>query len=389
MFKCNDHAFVNITPTIPLIAFSHYHLLGKQVQYISESGRARQFFVMITLPDFYRRSSNCVVCLLRSNYDLCQLLLPLKGYCQHSWLKLYRSKRPYFRFLRRLQIFDYVFQTFLCWPIFTYFYYLPSICSSNNKSLCLILLTDQSFVISTCVVSLIHITQFKTKHLEANGWISIVENRRSYGLKDVFNSKKSKTLIRRRNLMLAAFYVLIIGTTVIQLVVSYDNIPWNGSRKFLLLLCFTFQGYISLDLTQRFKIIGAILDALKRALTKKRSRNLKRPFIKYNNLILAIRINLNLFMKMMTVPLVSWILTVIGSLILNIYISIKFPEYDLYTLILLQSRTVVTIMSIFIILYSAEKNLKEKVSRFYFSHMVLKFVRVILAILLRLTHYRI
>lgn len=317
---------------------------------------------MTTLPDLYKKTSNCVVCLVQSNYDLCQVLLPLKGYCEHSRFKIFKSKSQYFRFFRSLQIFDYVFQTFLCWPIATYIYNLRTICFSDDKSFCLILLTDYIFVFSTCLVSLIHFSQFKTKQLEANGWVNIVENRLKYGLKDVFNVKKSRIFIRRRNLMMGAFYVLIFMMTIIQFVVSYDILPWNGPRKLLLVLCITFQSYICLDLTQRFKLVGALLDSLKRALKSKRKRNVRSCFLKYNKLVLAVRINLNLFLKMMTVPLASWILTAVVSLILNIYISIQFPDYGLFTLILVQSRTAVTIMSIFFILVTAETNLKGKVS---------------------------
>lgn len=289
------------------------------------------------------------------------MVLPIKGFCKHSTLKIFKSRHPHFRFIRGLQIFDFAVQAFLLWPIFSYFVYLPIVCSMENKSLCLIMLTDEIFCVSTCAVSFIHQLQFQTKTLEANGWSRIVEARRNFGVKQIMGWKKTRSIIMKRNIMNGLFNILVYVSSILQFVISYDNLEENEPRKLLQMLAFTFQSYICLDLTQRFKIIGTILHSVKKTLMTDYERPSK-DFVKYSKLILAIHVNLRVFHKTIILPLMSWILMTIVSLILNIFLLIQFSEYPWYAIVLIHARTAVTVLSIVIILSNAEQNLKRKVS---------------------------
>jgi hypothetical protein len=57
-----------------------------------------------------------------------------------------------------------------------------------------------------------------------------------------------------------------IAGTALNLGISYDTTPWHWGRKFLLVVCYTLQSYVTLDLAQKIRIVGIVLDTFARKL---------------------------------------------------------------------------------------------------------------------------
>ena len=316
-------------------------------------------------------ASNCLVCAYHTFIDPFRLFYPLKGYCQHS--SLYHSTKPQFKIWKFSQTLLIIVSFFLVLPTLILFRYLPPLWQTE-RSLCLILISDQVLVISTVILVLIIRLRLSFQRLEAEGYLKIFEHRKHFLLDDILAERELKWMVLTRNLLIV---VILIGAGLnayLHYSVSYDNLPWSMVRRFTIVYCCALQCYIAAEFMQKIFIIGKVLQAVmtsvKSTLNVRLFLNtvssqkvvLKSAFARYSHLVLCLNENLNLLMKFMTSCLVTWILLLTLSLILNFYIFCEYVDYNFGALCALQYRTMAIIFGISGLLLSHDCQLKQKVS---------------------------
>ena len=111
------------------------------------------------------------------------------------------------------------------------------------------------------------------------------------------------------------------------------------------------------------QMVGFLLDNFGESLKKVgRSRVLEKRLQAYSRFVMIVHKNLSLLVKYLFVVFVGCCITVIVSIILNIYILIEFGDYDGYILFFLEFQTVVGIGRLVAMFVTAEKYLNCKVS---------------------------
>jgi hypothetical protein len=312
--------------------------------------------------------NNCLVCLLKSRFDIVRLINPVTGTCQHSST----SKPPiaYYRISWSVVLVDVLLLTFLAASCVKCLIDIPQI-YKTDKTLGLILLSDQILVMVSSVSGLLKLLTLKVQIIEFNAWITTIDQRRFYGVKDILTEQKAKRFILFRDVLIIMTSLSWIGGLALIFGVPYDNLPGHWYRKLLLILCYSYQSYITQDVAYRIKLVGVILNAFKKSLTKKsypifalkrRELTLGRTLKKYTNFILVIHMNIHLFRRHISSIIILYSLTVIASLIVNIYVLIEFNDYNIYTMLVIQMRVVIMVASTVFVFVTAENSLKNKVS---------------------------
>jgi hypothetical protein len=316
--------------------------------------------------------NNCLVCLLKSRFDIFRLIFPVTGTCQHSSTS--KPPIPYYSISWTVVLVDVLLIICLVASCVKCFIDLPQI-YKTDKTLGLILLSDQVFVMVSIVSGLLQLLSMKEQTTEFNAWIATINQRRFYGVKDILSEQKANRFIFFRDVSIIMTSLSSIGGLTLIFAVPYDHLSGHWYRKLLLILCYSHQSYITQDLAHRIRIVGVILNTFKQTLKKCLTSNtypifakktgeltLGRILKKYTNFILVIHMNMNLFMRHISGILILYCLTVIASLIVNIYVLIKFNDYNIYTLLVIQMRIAVMVTSIVFVFITAENSLKNKVS---------------------------
>jgi hypothetical protein len=316
--------------------------------------------------------NNCFVCLLESPFDIFRLIFPLRGTCQHS-----KNSKPsqvaYYRISKNVVLLDILFSTVLLFSWITYFIYPFQMCETD-KARCLLLLSDQMLVTISIVIGFLELFYMKMQTLEFNAWTRTIEKIRFYGLKEILSEESARRFIFLRNLGMIAVSIWGIAGTSLTLGISYDTTPWHWGRKFLLVVCYTLQSYVTLDLGQKIRIVGIVLDTFKRTLMSSLTNNsypifakkrgemtLEKILGRYTNLVLVIHTNMNLFMRYFFGILILYSMALLASLIINIYVLIEFNDYNIYILLVIEVRTILLIVRVVFVFIAAEINLKNKV----------------------------
>jgi hypothetical protein len=312
--------------------------------------------------------NNCLVCLLKSRCDIFRLIFPVTGTCQHSSTS--KPPRAYYRISRPVIWLDVLLITFLAASCVKCFIDLPQI-YRTDKTLSLILLSDQILVMVSTVSGFLKLLSMKVQIIEFNAWIATIDRRRFYGVKHILTEQKANKFIFFRDVSIIMTSLSWIVGLALIFGMPYDNLPGHWYRKLLLILCYCYQSYITQDMTYRIKLVGVILNAFKKSLTKKsypifalkrRELTLGRTLKKYTNFILVIHMNIHLFKRHMSSIIILYFLTVVASLIVNIYVLIEFNDYNIYTLLVIQMRVVIMVASTVFVFVTAENSLKNKVS---------------------------
>jgi hypothetical protein len=185
------------------------------------------------------------------------------------------------------------------------------------------------------VIAFLELFYMKMQTLEFNAWTRTIEKIRFYGLKEILSEESARRFIFLRNLGMIAVSIWGIAGTSLTLGISYDTTPWHWGRKFLLVVCYTLQSYVTLDLGQKIRIVGIVLDTFKRTLKSSLTNNsypifakkggemtLEKILGRYTNLVLVIHTNMNLFMRYFFGILILYSMALLASLIINIYVLV-------------------------------------------------------------------
>jgi hypothetical protein len=305
-------------------------------------------------------AANCLVCLSRSYFDKFLVLYQIKGFCQHSQSNF--SVSPTFRISKMAVIFNLLVTLSLLFPAASYLQSLKMVCATN-RSLCLILMGDQVYVISSILLETVIAVKIKTIHQDMLSWLNIFENRKVYSLGDIANEQKLRKFVTGRSLtMLISLFGTIITTMYLFSNHGYDNLSWSYARKLSMIVVSIIQFFIFMEAFHKVFIMGALLDAVKTALRKTYFNKNFNVFKKQVHLIAAINNCTKLITNLTTGLLIVWILMAIILLIFNIYALTDYASYNFLTIMVTNEKTFSFIMVCTTFLYIHDENLQRKVS---------------------------
>jgi hypothetical protein len=280
-------------------------------------------------------AANCLVCLSRSYFDKFLVLYQIKGFCQHSQSNF--SVSPTFRISKMAVIFNLLVTLSLLFPAASYLQSLKMVCATN-RSLCLILMGDQVYVISSILLETVIAVKIKTIHQDMLSWLNIFENRKVYSLGDIANEQKLRKFVTGRSLtMLISLFGTIITTMYLFSNHGYDNLSWSYARKLSMIVVSIIQFFIFMEAFHKVFIMGALLDAVKTALRKTYFNKNFNVFKKQVHLIAAI----NNCTKLITTTrrhgnfagahtLLRIILSSNSAVFINIITAVSPPHFDFF-----------------------------------------------------------
>ncbi|KAJ3663983.1 hypothetical protein Zmor_008192 [Zophobas morio] len=303
--------------------------------------------------------ANCVVCLYSGNFDLCHIFSLFKRQCRHS--KHNCSPIPTLRISTTVLIFHLIFFTCLLIPALVRLPFILEMCSVKI-TLCIILLSDETFLMDASILALMATFKLKTIVKELQTWSNIVDCRAFFGLNDIFDSKKARRIVLVKSVFtLGVFGVVLLLTVLYFFGVGYDNLPWNVPNKVATLIAMVIFCYIYMEFCLRIAILGAILASVKKALKTSTQKNIK-LFAKHAHIIRAISLNHDRIINLIAMLLIVWFLANIVFLILNICALLDYNTYNMFTFLILHSRTIGSVAGIVLLLYFHDYQVKQKVS---------------------------
>jgi hypothetical protein len=308
-------------------------------------------------------AADCMRCTLQSKLDFFSYTFPVQLNCKHS--KYQFSPTPRVRTVKTAQILGWVIQltVFICLVVSCL--HESSLCQ-NETSSCLIFISDGLFIVGSLAVMFIILLKVGTLHQEMASWLHICENREFYRLGRIIQGSDVNKFKRFR---IASDLHLLIHVFVyaMYLYFSPSDSPWSLARKLAICSCYSMQARGVVELFKRISFIGSIFKAFEKSLetvltTSPQNRSLTDIFRRYQSFVQVINVNLAFFMKTMAPLLCLWSLSSTVSLILNVYILIKYTNYNVQSMIWVQFRLIFVIVGIVTILIAAEDCLKRKVS---------------------------
>jgi hypothetical protein len=292
-------------------------------------------------------AANCFVCISRAIYSPLLVLFPIKGFCPHS--KSSTSVSPTFKIAKFALVVNLLVSLSLLYPTVSCLSSLMSVCGTQ-KSLCLIILGDQMFIISSILFQIIVTTKVETRRSK---------HRRFYGLGDITDKKKSKRIVMARSIFLLVILVGVpAGGVYFFSDYAYDRLPLNYARNISLCFFTTLQSNLALDSYQRLVVVGAILNAMETTLHETFLNRNVDVFKRHVHLIAAINCNVKSIKNILTVLFILWILTITSFLICNIYALVDHSSHDFLTIVKTINMIIVSALFFFI----HDEILKRKVS---------------------------
>lgn len=304
------------------------------------------------------KNSTCLVCLIRTNYNIFERCFPIQGYCEHS--KTQFSSKPRFRLNRRLYILNIVLCLAFFIPLSSYLSILPTICRSDGF-MCLIFSIDALNLSLSVLMSVCLFFVMKVQKLEMNCWSYIFQNPEVYNLDKILLSSEIKKIQFKKFFDFVLILIANIFIGVLCFYFPYDVFSGQALRRPSIFLCYSFQCYMVFELVQRINIIKYVLDAFTRSLILNDETLTVDRAQKYCKLILVINSNVKLSMVFMSMMVFLWISQSTIGLIFNIFVTIRLYDYDLGSLTTLETRCVATILEIIILLVIAEESVNKKV----------------------------
>ncbi|KAJ3663990.1 hypothetical protein Zmor_008197 [Zophobas morio] len=303
------------------------------------------------------KSLPCMVCTMHLKYDISEYFFPFHFFCPHRSHRF--SLKPCYKFWKPYLLIYAFFTLYLWYAIYSYFSYIPLTCQ-NLSSSCIMFVADLLFVLGTSLLGiLLLLSNPKTNFLEMDSWLFVFEHLQDYDLQDMIDDQAAAKFKFLR--ILSSCMVVTSAITIIPLLLyAYDSLPGNFIRKTAICICYNLQSLGFTMLVQRITLIGTILRQLEKNVSPKFTKKLSVK--KYQNLVGVLHTTISMLMRVTAMTLFLWALNATISLIFNIFISIKYQDFDVPNLVLLNLRTVVTFLSIFAVLDMSEVDINQKVS---------------------------
>ena len=243
----------------------------------------------------------------------------------------------------------------------SYFFQIPQVCPKNH-SLCVMLISDLFFTSGSVVQGWILILKRNPQTVALNNWLHIFENPQVYNLRQVLDCK-TVTRFRLGAHTFSVNFVINFIATVLSVIYAYDVFPGGFLRKCTVGFCYVYHSVGFLIWIQRTTMIGTILRALQNGLGTQLA--CPKPSLKgFQSLVFVMQRNISLTMESVLAVVFGWVFVATVNLIFNIFLSIKYVDYDVSYVALLQLRIMLTVVTIVVILALCEKEINGKVSTF-------------------------
>nr|XP_015833264.1 PREDICTED: uncharacterized protein LOC107397491 [Tribolium castaneum] len=312
------------------------------------------------------QSSNfqiCFVCLLHSKFIFFQVFSPAKGVCKHIYPKT--IKNPTFVVSKSCVVRICFLTLFLILSVSSYFFSLPKTCHENQQ-LCLMAVTEQCFGSTGIALVSIIITHVKIYQTELNSWLNFFGNTKQFDVDDIIALRKIKDLRLRRNVVFAMQLLLIFFFSMLHICFIDEVFPFGIVRLIAVLFCYKVQCACLFELLQKVYILSVALETLEESVrvsaTNKRDVDnfLKRSI----NLVHCINKNIALTMLYVSKVAFIWLISSVTTLILNIFIVIKYHDQAMAKLMVLHLRTLIIVLSMFVLLVEVEAKVNRKLPQF-------------------------
>lgn len=299
--------------------------------------------------------SDCVPCVFRIPWDP-YLEYPIKGYCSHT--KSRYSLRPTFKFSKFCEIVLYLSLIPILLAAFSCTNQLLVLFKSD-RLLFLLVFADQVYLVNTTITAFIICIQFSTQFREMRAWNEIIINRRFFGMKHILDEVNTKKLHKYRKYSTVAIYFYILFETTMRYLFVYDYFRWSNMRLFCLIYCSLVQTLSCFEFCYRIMMQANTLTALRNSLiSEKLSEKLVARYIRF---AMVLHRNLIMILEFIKYFISLWIFTTTISLILNIFILVRYKDSNV-GVFLLQLRTFSSIVSLIFMLVVHDNQLRNKVS---------------------------
>ena len=312
-------------------------------------------------------SEECLMCNLRWKYDIFHFVFPLQFYCKH--LKYRFSSKPFSEVCKWRQVLSVLSQFLFAVPVVPYFFYFPTVCH-NNKLACLSLVSDQIFMTTSIFISTLVLMNIRKFQVEVNSWLYLFENRQKYNLGRMIQSSDCRKF-KLYNIL--GLIVMIIELFIPVLYFNYTgNKTGNFFRRISISASFAIQAKGFFDMLKSVAVHSLVLKAFEASLQTILIRRLLftslpkvqydgNVFRKFHQVIFVMNSCVKMHLKTFAFVVSVRTLVSIISMILNIYIWIRFSD-GASSLTLLYVRTVFMALEVLVLLGKIETNINRKVS---------------------------
>ncbi|KAJ3663992.1 hypothetical protein Zmor_008199 [Zophobas morio] len=219
-----------------------------------------------------------------------------------------------------------------------------------------------------CLACLLHFKYNVSEYfypVQCFSWSCIVDSFQDYKLQNILDDQTSKKF----KIFKICVPLVIVWSgfmTIILFLYGYDNFYGSLVRNLAVCICCIYHGMGFIMMLQRITLIVAILRALERNLctvfTKKDENEVVLVLYlkQFQNLVLVLHKNISVWMESTILLLLVWFTVTTISLIFNIFILIKFEDYDIQNTIWLLFRNVAAIVVLLVVL-GATEGLNKKV----------------------------
>lgn len=306
-------------------------------------------------------STDCFPCVLHIPWDPFIFLNPSKPYCPHS--KCRYSSKSIFKFSKFFEIVAYLsiipnlLAAFSCTNQLLVLW-------KSNRLLFLLIFADLVYLLNIFFTAFLVCIQFKAQLQELRAWNEVIINRQHFGLKSILDKNNTKKFIKYRKYVSIASYFYIFFVATLRYIFVYDKLPWSNLRSFCLIYSTLLHTFICFEFCFRVLMLGSSLKALKYSLSFEKIRG--EIVVRYIRFVMVIHRNVIMILQFIKYFLSLWILTTTISLILNIFILVRYKGNNT-GVFLLQIRTFSAILSLLFMLVVHDTQLQKTVSLFYLS----------------------
>ena len=303
---------------------------------------------LITMVDQKNYLKTCLSCILHANFDVTEYMFPIQFFCPHK--KRHFALKPSCKISVRNSLFIVFFAVIVSAGAISYLLHIPSVCQTVNSS-CIMFISDVLFIAGNIALGFMVVSRPSYNILELKALLFFFEHFKEYNLDVVVDDEAA---LKFKTFRLVAPLVAITTCFFTITWIAFDDYQLSTIlRKVAICICYLYQILGCILLLQRITFVGAVLREIERTfgvLLLKFDDDWVKHLGKYEHLVLVLHTMIVLLNVILTPILLVWGFVASTSLIFNIFILLKYEDYDGQNMIMLQVRNLVTIVVILLIL---------------------------------------
>ena len=247
----------------------------------------------------------------------------------------------------------------------SYLLHIPSVCQTANSS-CIMFISDVLFMAGNITLGLTLISRPNHNTLELEALLFFFEHFQEYNLEEAVDDEAA---LKFKTFRILAPVVVISSCffIIMWILFGFDHQLGTMLRKVAIGICYMYQVLGFIQLLQRVTFIGSVLREIERSfdvLLLNFDEHRLQSLRKYEHLVSVLHTTIFVLNVILTPILLVWGFVASTSLIFNIFILLKYEDYDGQNMIILQLRNLVTIVMILLVLVMSEVDINDKVSSF-------------------------